>query len=73
MALEQSARRIQPLGLSGKMIDDGVIVSTDDTVRLEDVIVDVRHQRGFELFMPQVCNSHGLLSSLRAGFDLEEL
>ena len=44
--LEKAARRIQPLGRLGKMFNDGLIVSTDDPVRLEDVVVDVRHQRG---------------------------
>jgi hypothetical protein len=55
------------------MINDGVIVSTDDTVRLEDVVVDVRHQRCFKVFMPQVCNSPRRLSRRRARCDLEEL
>jgi hypothetical protein len=31
----------------GKMIDDGTITRFDDAELLEDVVIDVRHQRWF--------------------------
>jgi hypothetical protein len=43
VALEKTARRIQPLRLIGEPISDGAIVGIDDAERLEDAVIDVRH------------------------------